>query len=78
VSWIAEDGYWPAVVPSSADAPARCASVMVGLTRGTRLGTLNDSNGRSACVVVDLPLAVDPEPEVAAHVSQVELTIEAG
>jgi hypothetical protein len=78
VSWIAEDGYWPPVVPSAADAPARCASVMVGLTRGARLGPLYDSNGRSASVVVDLPLAVDPEPEVAIHVGQVELTIEAG
>ena len=77
VSWIAEDGYWPTVVPSAPEAPPRCASVMVGLPRGARLGPLNDSTGRSASVVVDLPWAADPDSEVAAHLDRVELTIEA-
>ncbi|MEV6447557.1 MFS transporter [Amycolatopsis sp. NPDC051716] len=77
VSWISEEGRWPTVEPSAAEAPSRCASVMVGLPRGASLGPLYDSNGRSACVVADLPWGADPETEVAAFVDRVELTIEA-
>ncbi|MGW4158335.1 ATP-grasp domain-containing protein [Streptomyces sp. NPDC004788] len=77
VSWIADDGFWPTVTPSDAQAPARCASVMVGLRRGAGLGTLNDSYGRSASVVVDLPWEADPESEVGACADRVELVIEA-
>lgn len=77
VSWIADDGYWPAVTPSDAQAPARCAAVMVGLQRGASLGTLNDSYGRSASVVVDLPWEADADSAVSAYADQVELVIEA-
>ena len=76
VSWIADDGYWPTVVATDPQAPARCASVMVGLRRGSALGALHDSNGRSACVVVDLPWDADPEHETNVHVDQVDLTID--
>lgn len=76
VSWIAEDGYWPTITPADADAPARCVSVMVGLRRGAVLGPLNESNGRSACVVVDLPWEADPGREVHSYLDQVELTID--
>ncbi|WP_435847306.1 ATP-grasp domain-containing protein [Streptomyces eurythermus] len=77
VSWIADDGYWPTVSATDADAPARCASIMVGLSRGAVLGDLNDSSGRSASVVVDLPLDADPETETRVFVDQVELDIDA-
>ncbi|MFI0187323.1 acetyl-CoA carboxylase biotin carboxylase subunit family protein [Streptomyces sp. NPDC017082] len=77
VSWIGDDGYWPTVTSSEADAPARCASIMVGLSRGASLGTLHDSSGRSASVVVDLPWEADPVSETRVFVDQVELTIEA-
>ncbi|MBO4207249.1 ATP-grasp domain-containing protein [Micromonospora echinofusca] len=77
VSWIAEDGYWPTVTPSEAEEPARCVSVMVGLRRGAILGALNESNGRSASVVVDLPWDADPDHDVRAYVDQVELVIDA-
>ncbi|GJF33968.1 hypothetical protein KNE206_66680 [Kitasatospora sp. NE20-6] len=76
VSWTADDGYWPTVTPAGADAPARCVSVMVGLPRGAELGPLNESNGRSASAVVDLPWEADPDTEVSAFLDQVELTIE--
>jgi biotin carboxylase len=75
VSWIADDGYWPSVTPSDAEAPARCAAVMVGLPRGAELRTLNDSSGRSACVVVDLPWGADPDTEVGVFVDRVELVV---
>ena len=78
VSWVADDGYWPTVTPSGAEAPARCASVMVGLPRGASLGPLNDSYGRSASVVVDLPWQADPDSEVRVYVDQVQLAIDAG
>lgn len=76
VSWISEDGYWPAVVPSGAEAPARCASVMVGLRRGAVLGPLHDSSGRSASVIVDLPWDADPDSAARAFADQVELEID--
>ena len=76
VSWISEDGYWPAVTPSDPDTPARCVAVMVGLRRGATLGPLNESNGRSACVVVDLPWEADPDSEVIPYVDQIELVID--
>ena len=76
VSWIADDGYWPTVAPADVAAPARCVSVMVGLRRGTVLGPLNESNGRSASVVVDLPWEADPDSEVPAFLDQVELVID--
>ncbi|WP_425286479.1 ATP-grasp domain-containing protein [Actinopolyspora xinjiangensis] len=76
VSWIADDGYWPTVAPSSANAPARCASVMVGLPRGAELGPLNDSSGRSASVIVDLPWDAEPDSNVSAYADQVELVID--
>jgi hypothetical protein len=50
---------------------------MVGLPRGSRLGTLADSSGRSAYVVADLPWDADPDAEVRAYAARVELTIEA-
>ncbi|WP_049570256.1 ATP-grasp domain-containing protein [Streptomyces sp. SBT349] len=77
VSWIADDGYWPTATPSDTKAPARCASVMVGLPRGARLGLLHDSSGRSASVVVDLPWEADPDREVGIYADQVELVIDA-
>ncbi|MFF4710525.1 acetyl-CoA carboxylase biotin carboxylase subunit family protein [Streptomyces eurythermus] len=77
VSWIGDDGYWPTVSSTDADAPARCASIMVGLSRGAVLGDLNDSSGRSASVVVDLPLDADPESGTRVFVDQVELHIDA-
>ncbi|WP_381562478.1 acetyl-CoA carboxylase biotin carboxylase subunit family protein [Streptomyces eurythermus] len=77
VSWIGDDGYWPTVSSTDADAPARCASIMVGLSRGAVLGDLNDSSGRSASVVVDLPLEADPESGTRVFVDQVELHIDA-
>ncbi|WP_181796524.1 acetyl-CoA carboxylase biotin carboxylase subunit family protein [Streptomyces sp. WELS2] len=77
VSWIGDDGYWPTVSSTDADAPARCAAIMVGLSRGTVLGDLNDSSGRSASVVVDLPLDADPESATRVFVDQVELDIDA-
>ncbi|MCP9986117.1 ATP-grasp domain-containing protein [Streptomyces sudanensis] len=76
VSWIADDGYWPTVAPSDAQAPARCASVMVGLPRGATLGPLSDSSGRSASVVVDLPWEADPDGEAGVYADQVELEID--
>jgi hypothetical protein len=76
VSWISDDAYWPTVRPTDADAAPRCVSVMVGLPRGSRLGALHDSNGRSASVVVDLPWAADPDTEVPTFVDQVELVID--
>jgi hypothetical protein len=76
VSWISDDSYWPTVHPAGADAAPRCVSVMVGLPRGSRLGPLHDSNGRSASVVVDLPADADPVAEVAAVTGRVELVIE--
>jgi len=76
VSWISADGYWPTVVPAEPDAPARCVSVMVGLSRGTVLGPLNESTGRSACVVVDLPWTADPDREVGTFLDRVELAID--
>ncbi|WP_405445623.1 ATP-grasp domain-containing protein [Streptomyces achromogenes] len=76
VSWIGDDGYWPTVSATDADAPARCASIMVGLSRGAVLGDLNDSSGRSASVVVDLPLDADPESATRVFVDQVELDID--
>ncbi|MEY9839847.1 acetyl-CoA carboxylase biotin carboxylase subunit family protein [Streptacidiphilus sp. EB103A] len=77
VSWIAEDAYWPTAEPSTdAQAPARCVSVMVGLPRGAELGPLNDSYGRSASVVVDLPWEADPDSEALAYAGQVDLVIE--
>jgi len=76
VSWITEDGYWPTVTPSDIHGPARCVSVMVGLPRGAELGTLNESNGRSASVVVDLPWEADPDSAVLAFLDQVELVID--
>ncbi|MGW1606153.1 hypothetical protein [Streptomyces eurythermus] len=50
---------------------------MVGLSRGAVLGDLNDSSGRSASVVVDLPLDADPESGTRVFVDQVELHIDA-
>jgi hypothetical protein len=76
VSWPAEDGYWPTVTPCAAQDPARCAAVLVNLSRGATLGPLSDSSGRSASVVVDLPWAADPDSEVPGYVDQVELVIE--
>ena len=77
VAWTAEDGFWPAAVPAeSAEAEPRCVSVMVGLQRGAQLGPLNESNGRSASVVVDLPWSADPETEVRVFTDRVELVIE--
>jgi amino acid efflux transporter len=76
VSWLAEDGYWPTVTPSDAQDPARCAAVLVNLSRGATLGPLSDSSGRSASVIVDLPWAADPDSEVPGYVDQVELVIE--
>jgi ATP-grasp domain len=76
VSWIADDGYWPTVEPSATEGPARCASVLVGLPRGSRLGPLNDSFGRSASVVVDLPWEADPDVEARACLEHVELVID--
>ncbi|HZB50946.1 MAG TPA: hypothetical protein VE547_17800, partial [Mycobacteriales bacterium] len=76
VSWISEDDYWPTVCPTDPDAAPRCVSVMVGLPRGSRLGALHDSNGRSASVVVDLPWDADADTEVATFTDQVELVID--
>jgi biotin carboxylase len=76
VSWIADDCYWPTAVPTDAKAPARCVSVLVGLPRGAALGPLNESNGRSASVVVDLPWEADPDGDVRVYVDQVELAID--
>lgn len=73
VSWIVDDGYWPTVTPSDPQAAARCVSVMVGLPRGAELGPLNESNGRSASVIVDLPWHADPGSDVLDYVNQVEL-----
>ncbi len=76
VSWIVDDAVWPLVEATTPDAPARCASVMVALARGSRLGALHDSSGRSAYVVADLPWDADPVAEVRAYTDRVELTIE--
>jgi biotin carboxylase len=76
VSWISDDGYWPPVTTSAPDDPARCVAVMVGLPRGATLGPLNESNGRSACVVVDLPWEADPAGTVSAYTDQVTLVID--
>lgn len=77
VSWIADDCYWPTVAATDPDAGPRCVSVMVGPPRGSRLGAaLHDSNGRSACVVVDMPWDADPDTEVPTFTAQVRLTIE--
>ncbi|MET8616902.1 ATP-grasp domain-containing protein [Streptomyces albidoflavus] len=76
VSWIGEDGYWPTVEPSGADAPARAASVMVGLAPGATLGALHDSSGRCASVVVDLPWEADPDSATTPFADQVEVVAE--
>lgn len=76
VSWISDDDYWPTVFPTDADAAPRCVSVMVGLPRGSRLGALHDSNGRSASVVVDLPWDADPDTAVRTFTDRVDLLID--
>ncbi|SEK91414.1 ATP-grasp domain-containing protein [Streptacidiphilus jiangxiensis] len=79
VSWISEDAFWPIAVPSAdPQAPARAVSVMVGVPRGTELGALNDSYGRSASVVVDLPWEAEPDREAHTFTDRVELVIEGG
>ncbi len=65
VLWVTEDGRWPELSPTAADAPARACAVVVSRHRGELLGDIADSGQRSVSLVVDGPLDEDIDAAAA-------------
>ncbi|ALG09664.1 ATP-grasp domain-containing protein [Kibdelosporangium phytohabitans] len=75
VSWTTRDERWPRLHATDRDAPPRSCAVLVSKVPGDELGTIADSDARSASVLVDAPLDADIDEVTAAACDGVEIIV---